>query len=103
VHFIDRLWSEALRLIQLASNMPDAPQGTLEHVKRVLNEFHQIDSNSVLFRYSTNAAGQSIKTELPAVNAQQIKETMKGLHNFFDGCECIGKDWLEGKRDAASA
>jgi hypothetical protein len=86
-HGLMPLWNEAKRLMAAAFSPPSAGDDTEQHVERAINDFHQYDPSSQTFRYRRDTSGKPHEDRLPHADLRQLIKTMRGLHNYFQGCE----------------
>jgi hypothetical protein len=86
-HGLMPLWAIAKPLLAKALPPPTERDETLRHVERCLNDFHQADPSSQVFRYSTDKAGNSVRDRLPDLDLPRLVEAMKALGAFFSGCD----------------
>jgi hypothetical protein len=97
-HGLMPLWGKAKPLLEKAFPPPPERDETVRHVERCLNDFHQVDPNSQLFRYSTDKAGNSVGARLPDLDLPRLTKTMQDLQAFFSGCDAYA-DHLKQFRD----
>lgn len=93
-----KLWNEAKRLMDEAVPNTGTGNETSRNVERCLNELHQVDRDSQLFRYPTSKDGQSVEARLPRVDVDRFFATMRHLEALFFGCQAQAEH-LIGCRD----
>lgn len=84
-HNLARLWTKVRTL--LVHFWPNGPEDDLKAVDSVINELHSSDPNGQMFRYDSDKNGKRYEHEnLPEfIGLRQLKETMDGVFNLFDG------------------
>ena len=85
-HELDPLWKEVERV--LLHVWPDGNIDDIQNVRRMIQEFHNIDPTGQNLRYFRTRSGDSTTDGLPrTVDLVNLKNTCEGLFNFFDGCD----------------
>ena len=84
-HDLHPLWNKVEGV--LLHVWPDGNMGDIHNVRRMVQEFHNIDPTGQNLRYSRTRSGNSTMDGLQGtVDLVNLKNTCEGLFNFFDGC-----------------
>jgi hypothetical protein len=98
-HNLAKLWNHAQKL--LIDRWPGADQKPLKATETVINEIHQADPNSQVFRYDTNTDGQQHRCKkLPDnISISKLKNTMDGVFNFLETTWSVLEGDLQNVRE----
>jgi len=85
-HNLAKLWTRAKFVIN--AHWEDAEQNSPKAVEAIINEFHQVDPNGQVFRYSRDKDNKPHQYEgMPSsTDVANLRDTMAGVLNFFGGC-----------------
>lgn len=84
-HSLLCIWKEVKPLF--SENASPADLADIDVVEDYLNEFQQVDSSSLTFRYPIDKQLQQTIVPLRRVNLVNLRERMNELDAFFKGCE----------------
>jgi hypothetical protein len=84
-HDLEELWPAARRVITL--DRPETADPAIDAVEAAIAEFSKIDPSSFTFRYPTDKKGQPIAIGVEHLDLEQLRDTMKGIGNFFMGAD----------------
>lgn len=101
-HHLDKLWHECSLLLNRVS--PEEGKEEMKAVDEIIQQFCEIDPNSMAFRYPTDKKDvKSIPNTLKYINFRNLSEVMEKIANFLDAAaEAVLVD-LDYKRDMESA
>lgn len=81
-HNIMKLWNQfKMQLLTIEPKTTDEEE--LKNIERLLNEYHQIDSNSQSFRYPTDK-NDTPSLNLNTIDLENFSNVMEKIMEFFD-------------------
>jgi hypothetical protein len=91
-HDLAKLWTNVKRVI--TKRWKDADPTPVSAVEAIINEIHQLDPNSQVFRYASDRSGRLNRYKrLPdLISVGNLRQTMDGVYTFLD---CVLTDFIE--------
>lgn len=89
-HSLSSLWGE------LNKSVPkyDANDDVCRAVDSIIEELHQIDTNSMSFRYAEDKQGKPTISNEKDIDLQNLKQVVKKMYNFFYGISSLSEEAL---------